>query len=267
MKDTASIETETYYISTGALTSMYTLRLQWYEYAVIEGTKVLLERDSYIRNLSTDADTATEKALAMGYTVRTPLFDLNDIKRRRSEEINRLVQEREEMDERNRVAKEERLIDSIKAGLFPFGRFGNKKFEVADRSYIMYWLMVKPEDSVSRSLVETLKAQYPEYVRILQLKANDEYFGTVKTRYKSLVGTIIADFGYVGFYGWVSIVKIILDSGELVVYQGTGNLLLPNDDSADVGDVVTFDATVKSHEVYNEEIQTRIQRLKYKEVK
>ena len=127
--------------------------------------------------------------------------------------------------------------------------------------------MVKPEDSVSRSLVETLKAQYPEYVRILQLKANDEYFGTVKTRYKSLVGTIIADFGYVGFYGWVSIVKIILDSGELVVYQGTGNLLLPNDDSADVGDVVTFDATVKSHEVYNEEIQTRIQRLKYKEVK
>ena len=204
------INTETYYISTGALTAMYTLRAQWYENAVIEGENVSIERDNYIRNLSTDGDTAALKANAMGYAVTAPLFDLNEIKRRRSDHIARLVKEREDADEIDRVAKEQRLVDLIKDGRFPFGKFGDKKFEAADRGYIMYWLK------------------------------------------------------YNGFYGWVSIVKIILDTGEMVVYQGTGNLALPNGDSFAEGDVLIFDCTVKSHEVYDGEIQTKVQRLKFK---
>jgi hypothetical protein len=258
------INTETYYISTGALTAMYTLRAQWYENAVIEGENVSIERDNYIRNLSTDGDTAALKANAMGYAVTAPLFDLNEIKRRRSDHIARLVKEREDADEIERVAKEQRLVDLIKDGRFPFGKFGDKKFEAADRGYIMYWLKVTPEDSVSRSLVSALRAVYPEYVKLLDLKANDNYFGTEKTRYKNLAGTVVADFGYNGFYGWVSIVKIILDTGEMVVYQGTGNLALPNGDSFAEGDVLIFDCTVKSHEVYDGEIQTKVQRLKFK---
>ncbi|URC15210.1 hypothetical protein GD1_86 [Paraglaciecola Antarctic GD virus 1] len=256
---------DVYYLSTGEKTMMYTLRVQWYEQAVFEGEVVMLERDSYIQNLSIDYDKAMVKADAMGYLVTTPMFDLEEI--RRGEDAAKVAfrEAQEAQQEQDRIAKEDVLLSYIKDSRFPFGKFRAKKFVEADTGYVMYWLQSKPEDSVTRSLVTALAASFPKLVALLAMKSNGEYFGTPKTRYQKMKGVVTARFCFIGFYGWVTVMKVILDTGELVVYKGGGDVSL-GDDVPVLGNTITFAGTVKEYSVYQGENQTMVQRIKLKSI-
>jgi hypothetical protein len=257
---------DTYYLGTGEKTMMYTLRVQWYETVVYEGEKVVLERDSYIQNLSIDYDKAREKAQNMGYVVNTPMFDLEEI--RRNEDVKRTLyrSECEAYDEYDRIAKEASLIEYIKLGKFPFGKFRAQSFEDADTSYLMYWLQSNPEDSVTRSLVSMLQVKFPKLVELMNMKPNGEYYGSPKTRYQTLKGIVTTRFKFIGFYGWVTVMKVILETGELVVYKGSGDVVLPSGDYPQLGNTITFAGTVKEHTVYEKVNQTMVQRLKLKSI-
>ena len=255
---------DVYYLGTGEKTMMYTLRVQWFEKVMFEGEHVTLERDSYIQNLSTNKHSAVQKAAEMGYTIELPLFDLEEIRRNDAEKIVRLREERELKEETERIAKEDALISIIKLGKFPFGKFREQNFEEADTSYIIYWLKSDPQDSVTRSLVSMLRVKFKNLVKILDMKANGEYFGNPKTRYQNIKGTIIEKFSFMGFYGWNTVMKVISETGELLVYKGAGNLEMPNGDYPEIGDIITFAGTVKEHSQWKDENQTMVQRVKLK---
>ena len=59
------------------------------------------------------------------------------------------------------------LIEKIKSGIFPFGRYDSRKFESAPTSYVRYWLESEPQDSVTKSLVAVLTAKFPEIVKLI----------------------------------------------------------------------------------------------------
>lgn len=81
-----------YYVSTGAQNGFYTLRQQFEErvYRKLANGQVesrVVERDWFVRNLATDRERAVVRAVALGYTVESPDFDLDTIVRRKHDEV------------------------------------------------------------------------------------------------------------------------------------------------------------------------------------
>ena len=257
-----------YYISSGEQTKMYTLRTRYIE----ELRGIAIERDYYIRNLSTNPDKALQVARDLGYDVsKKPEFTLEEIRRQKSEEQAKRYEEQRIAEERERVLKENRMIDDIKNYRFPFGKYKNQNFASVPEDYIQYWLSVElgEHDTVLHALVSVLASLFPEIVeRIKRSSGNGEYFGEIKKRYQNLKGEIVKVTGFDGFYGWSNVYNIILENGELAVYMGSA--YIGYDDNgfvpAKVGDKIKFAGTVKNHSEYDGKAQTKLARLTIKEM-
>ena len=131
-----------YYISTGDLNGFYTLRHTFTEtcYSRTENGGVEsfpVERDWYIRNLSTDREEAIEKASAWADENNIPAnrrlfraeFDLAEIKRRSAEEIEA---------SREREAERIRTTDW---SILPFGKYAGKSLRdlvTTDPEYVSF---------------------------------------------------------------------------------------------------------------------------------
>ena len=255
-----AILNEQYYIGTGEETKMYTLRVRWDEKAYVEGVAYNVTRDHYVRNLSIDQDKALVNAkFYLGeeshLLILTKLVSLNEIRRREKEEVARKRKELEEEYEKDFLAKQQILIDCIEAGMWPFGKFKGEKFGAANNSYIVYWIKLAELDSIALLLQNVLKETFPHLANLP--KPNGEYFGEIKKR-QLITATLIEEFGYESYYGIVYIAKFVKDSGELLCYMGSTRCAYKH---IDIGEVLKFKATVKSHEIYKDENQTKIQRL------
>ena len=252
--------TNFYYIGTGEKTMMYTLRYRWTETVVgIDGPMEFI-RDAYIRNLSIDPEKAVEKArLFIGRaTLKTDdIPSLEDIRRRESEEIQLAREAQEDLYEEQRASREAQKIEDILSGIWPFGKFHGQTFDSADKGYIRFWLEheFEDEDSVVTNLKTALAKKFPEIQPLP--KANGEYYGTEKKR-EEFTATLISESSYYGYYGQSYILRFVKDSGELLVFMGVNGY-----GHVEIGDTVTFKATVKCHEEYQGEKQTKIQRLKF----
>ena len=88
---------------------------------------------------------------------------------------------------------------------------------------------------------------------------NENHFGEVKKRYtvEGIVSAYREVEIYSQFASWMAIVEIVLDSGELVVYTGSK----PPFGDQDFGKTVKFTATVKAHDEYGFQAQTKMQRF------
>lgn len=112
------------FISTGDKTAMYTLRVMCEVYHP-QGSFL---KDYYIRNLSTDRDTANQKAHYYSEQLSLPLksdatFDLNEIKRRRKEELEEIRRiEEEAVRQRAEIVKME-TVESLARNVFLVGRY------------------------------------------------------------------------------------------------------------------------------------------------
>lgn len=258
-----------FYISTGALTRMHTLKLFFTEQRVVGSGGYLAERDYYIQNLSTDADKAMTKAkkFADANSIRLindgDLLELEEIRRRSSEAVALAEAEKEEAYQATQRARQDALMDIIDQGIFPFGKYRDERFDSVyeyDKGYLVYLINSDLEnlDVVSMSLKNALFSLFPK----LKLPKYDavKYFGEVKTRYKNIKAKVISDFGFDGYYGYTYVTKFLLETGEILLYMGG------TPQEIEVSEDVMMDFTVKSHDEYEGEKQTKILRIKLLEV-
>lgn len=251
----------TYYISTGELTRMYTLRVRYMDTAVCEGESYKFERDEYIKNLSIDSQKAKDSAKAWldavrgegKYTLSTSeLPSLEEI-RRGEDDARRIAREEREAElERQYQDRLHAQVQTIHHGHWPFGVWQGEEFNRAPNSYILFWINLEEPEGTATVLQEVLKKRFPALADMP--KPNGEYYGTEGTR-EEFTATCIAIYGFEGYYGWTNIIKFVKDSGELLVYMGSGNV------DVDLADTVTFTAGIKAHEEYDGEKQTKIQRI------
>ena len=251
----------THYISTGELTRMYTLRVRYMDTASIEGESYNFERDEYIRNLSIDsqrAKAAAEEHLSNMYGENNYTLSLEELPsleeiRRGENDARRIAREAREAElDIIRNQELEIKLDKIAGGVWPFGIYRDEPFENARNSYILYWINLDETDTVTDLLAQVLRKKFPQLSNMPE--PNGAYYGEEKSR-EEFTATCIARFSFEGYYGWVDVIKFVKDSGELLMYMGSGNV------ECDLADTVTFTATVKSHEEYDGEAQTKIQRI------
>lgn len=265
-----------YYIDTGSQSKMYTLRHHYFEKSA---GGLASERDFYCCNLSINWNKALNKAKAMcnGALREMTKFDLEEIRRRRAEEIEeeRITAQRV-YDERQNILFNN-FNELIKQGMYPFGNYVNKPFKNQDctsyapMSYVRYMINLEIEgterfDCCMVNLQKALIKNFPEAMIRLP-EPNGEYYEFNKR--EKFLATVIAEFSFPSDFGIFHILKMVKDSGELIVYKGTSlpeiKTVLDNGEESyadpEVGKMYTFDAALKRHETYKDEKQTIVQRI------
>lgn len=246
-----------YYISSGAKTMMYTLRQRYTEERSTAEGVMTVERDEYSVNLSTDYNKAVAKARGMvgDKLCLTGEFSLEAIRRREQAEIEARELCVAEDAERERLGRIEAGLQKVEDGLWPFGQFYNKEFKEADSGYIQYFGNIKIEeaDPVPELLKKMLRKIFPELFLPIPT-ANGKHYGKEGSR-EAFVATVVERFTFETFYGCSTILKMVKDSGELLLYMGGAA------PEGDKGQTFSFNATIKEHGEYEKEKQTKIQRI------
>lgn len=256
-------ENNRYYISSGEKNMMYTLRRRFDEWVSMSSSdSVMITRDNYVRNLSIDANKAIEKAKlfikdgAILLSNSDNLEDLEEIRRRESEEIKKERERREAQYEIERESRNNNYQNTIiYEQKMPFGVHCGKIINTLPKGYLLFWIEFDNEDDdvVIDCLQKYIISHFPELANIP--KPNGNYIGNPKERMK-FTATLVASFGFDGYYGWVNIAKFVTETGESLTYMGG------NDIDLDIGDKMTFKATIKKHEEYKGEASTYINRIK-----
>lgn len=277
-----------YYISSGELNRMYTLRVSYTEIVGSGEHSYAVIRDHYCCNLSTDKVKAYEKAkerVANKTYGSCTLVDqdkvptLEDIYRRNEAEMEEARRLAAETSKRDAEAFEERCyqssvdkINKIAAGIWPFGKYLEVSFgqelgkNEPDYGYIRFFLNIQPDDedntdkhhmSVLTSLQNALRQRFSW---ILELPVpNDALYGEIKSR-ETFQLTLIDTFEFFSSFGWqqirVIIQKFVKDTGECIIYKGSSPV------SCKLGETVKVIGTIKEHSEYRGQNQTIIQRPK-----
>ena len=277
-----------YYISSGELNRMYTLRVSYLDFVQTSDGVITIPRDFYCCNLSTDKDKAYGKAVAYvqskqlkeecGLVDSDKVPTLDEIYRRNQEELESARKLAEETAKLALEEFEERCyqmslgkIEKIRAGIWPFGKyrgtcigheFGNKD---PDYQYIVFMgsieLIEKDNRDKQHNMVmrELQKALHNKFDWLFNLpEANGKFYGNVKSR-EDFSLTPIFETSYPSNFGYnqyIYVQKFIKDTGELVVYKGSSPI------ECDLGQTVIVKATIKNHDEYKGEKQTFISRPK-----
>lgn len=260
-----------YYIGTGELNKMYTLRHQFDKVLFYrmgddsEQQSAIVRHDHYLQNLSTDKSRAVEKAKMLGFDVSEPEFSLLEIQRRKKEHDD-IVQEaiyEDEVSQQTLKEKEQEEIALIKRSRFPFGKNKGVAFEALRMEkgdlWVEYWIKNNESDSpVEACLGEQMAIDYPCLAALAALpdNGNDLYFGEVQSRYEREVIFIRqASFRSNAFGKDIYVQKFLTLTGELLVYKGTS----PNEYVR--GEKYDISFAVKEHATYKEVNQTHIFRI------
>lgn len=245
---------QTFYISTGAKNAMHTLRMSRMN------TDIQFVRDSYIKNLAVDVETAQEKATAffkdwierVGGSTDDFVLELDvvpeyDIKLRRGK----------------LSAKETQWIEDIEDGIFPFGKHNGTKIVDAPDSYILFFAD-KAKDEEQNPVMHALTAICMGIASERGLFAKREiakqeraekdalsnFVGNVGDR-QMFKGEIVSKFYNEdqGFY-----VTKIRQGDDLICYVGQS--------IGERNTVVEFKATIKKHSEYKGIKSTQVNRPK-----
>lgn len=139
------------FVSTGDKTAMYTFRVMYDVMVVINGVNRVISRDYYHQNLSTDKDKANRMAQQFCDAIGIPFkgaaeFDLQEIKRRTSEEIAEQLARAEKAAAEQHVRYVQKMQDDfengVKEGVFLTGKFTGKtaaEVSVIDPDYL-FWI-------------------------------------------------------------------------------------------------------------------------------
>jgi uncharacterized protein (DUF3820 family) len=124
---------QTFYISTGRLNAMYTLRCSRHA----QGGGFSAAFDHYICNLSTDVELAQQKASAYfdAWKDRSGLEDTEDFRM-----ILDLDPENQIGARRGRLSKRDTMaLEDIESGIAPFGKHAGQKFCDMPADYVLYF--------------------------------------------------------------------------------------------------------------------------------
>ena len=248
------------FIGIGETGAYFTLRQAWMEKTV---TGFFL-RSCHVRNLSQDADEALEKATKYAEAIGYKLDARKDVMVQEMRDINRMNaaqraarEERIKAEEAQAEAAQQAWIELCKTdianGIYPIGAHRTSRFESAPISY-RDWLMKSREtfeaDSVLRMMADAVYARFSD--EMLPVADIDATAGDVGKRDVFDV-TVVRVTGYMGAYGYVTIVIMVTDGGACMVSKGAF--------TAQVGNKMTIKATVKAHQRYNDQMQTVVQRV------
>lgn len=249
---------QTYYISTGKLNAMYTLRMSR---QVLNSNYHV--HDNYICNLAATEDKAVEKAANYVEAMRQRFNDTTTFKI--------VFDDSPEFEVGTRRSKlstmDTRKLETIEQGLFPFGKHSGTRIEDAPSSYVLYFadmITKETDDIVSQALYAACAGVALEkgYIakrdavraEIKAVNILSKHIGALGERLV-IEGVIFsqyykqsADFDEDGYY-----ITKIRQGDDIVVYIGSKNL-------GDKDTTIKMKATVKKHETYQDVASTVVNR-------
>lgn len=271
-------------IGIGETSAYFTLRETYLHEQWVGGQDGYMDREirSYhLFNLSQDAATAVEKAKAhsevsgveLSHDINTEHLQtqMREIHRATAEQLTARqasIQADRDAYEAQQQAWDAEAREKINSGVFAIGPYVGKKFTEAPLGYLN-WLMDKVEDfepdSIIRLTAEVAAEMHPE----LRLPRPDpeKVVGEVGKRMSFKDVKVIRSFSFMrpgfGYYDRPQTCYIT----TMVTTDGVCLVCFSSAFSPDVGEVISFKATVKEHSDYKGQAQTIIQRVKEEAVK
>lgn len=256
--------TQTYFISSGRLNAMYTLRV------IRSGHG--FHSENYLGNLSTDPELAEAKARDYFDRIAARIGNSPDLKLVFAGYADFELGERRMGDSGHRMSTQDTMnIELIESGEVPFGKHRGRKLEDLDAGYLLWWVdQGSSTNPVAQAMIHAatgvalekgyIAAREEKRAEIAEQKSKSVWIGEVKERrefegvcdcIRVLDPVMVAYNTYADRY----MVTFIVDGNEVVYFGGTTF-------GAKVGESMKFKATIKAHSEYKGTKQTIIQRPK-----
>lgn len=260
------MELQSLFISTGDKVAMYTLRGTFLKKIQWRGESKIVSVDYFFRNLSTDQQEAQRKAQMFAETYGVPLvggagFNLNEIKRRRSDEVEaereRIEQVQREYETRMAKEIEEQTEVAVTEGVFLVGKYlGKKPSEINDNAYL-FWLAGLEFDEQNvffdkLKINHMLAASYIESAGI----SRSEFIGAVGEEVQVKVKLVSARWTQ-GAYPTICF-KCQDEVGNMVTFFSVGKKFK----ELEVGGEFMIKGVVKEHNIWNQQKSTVINKPK-----
>lgn len=246
------------FISTGDKTAMYTLRVMCRDRVSVGREVYVIAQDHFIKILSNDKAKAENSAQELCDDMCVPLksdasFDLNEIKRRKSEEVQaeREARERSIREYQERIENE--FQEGIRGDVFLIGKHIGKNPSEVDVGYL-FWLADQEISSnksrydiniqIASNYIKENNIQRPGYVGFLHEPIELEL-------------KLISCFATQGVYPSY-IFKTVTPAQEQVVFFSTSKKFL----ALNKGDTFKITGSVRSHDEYNGQFSTCIAKPK-----
>lgn len=252
-----------FYISTGKLNAMFTLR------RVRTAVGLAFDNDHYICNLAGANNEEGAIAKARDYFER--MFDRMG---GNTEEHSIFFNDCPEVMPRARRGKlsvrDTAALEQIEAGRFPFGKHAGKLIADGEDGYVLYWSDQAAKADPSNVVIQALaaactgvalerdliaKRQAARDERA-ELDAKSVHVGEVGQRIE-FEGEVVSKFYQEHEYEASYYIMKIRCGGNLISYIGNGALI-----EAERGDTVKFKATIKGHSEYKGVKETKVNRPK-----
>lgn len=276
--------TPTLFISVGATGAMFTLRETFLQHisgggdygnavvnGVYQGSTVV--RSFHHCNLANTPDAAFQKAqeyseqfgLKLVTTRERLAEELREIHRSSAEqmEARRVRMEEEarlqsEQEEQRKVEFLAECREKLNEGIFPFGRFAGTKLAELPRDYAYWILGAEFEEDTPMFLVQDCLRSL-DLFPALPVADPISTVGQPKQRL-TFNATVVKAIrfereGWNGGYEYCYVTTMVDDNKNCIVVFSPSF-------SAEIGDQLSFKATVKEHKSYNGQAQTVVQRLK-----
>lgn len=242
-----------YYVSTGALNAMYTLR----SYRRSAGFTTI---DNYLCNLSTDYDKAEQKATEYVDAIRQRIAS-------DSLEVLFYMDAPEEIMKRKGKlsVRDTQALEQLEEGIIPIGKNTGKKLADAQDGYIMFFADKAKEEhesvvfaafcaacmgiALERNLIAKREAAKAERKAVDSLS---NHVGTIGER-KEFTGEVVAVFRKESQEdGSIYYINKIRVGNDIICYIGK--------ELAAKGETITFKATIKTHKEYDGIKSTQVNR-------
>jgi len=257
------------FVSTGDKSAMYTMRIMYEVWSQWSGKPVKYLKDVYYINLSTNSSDANAKALLYCEELDIPLrgdasFDLNEIKRRKAEELAADREKAEAAQRQRDLEFEQQIVEAKKVfentvleGAFQTGKYlGRLVSDVAkvDIQYIL-WLAEQPITKGIHTKFDINIQIAKDYISNHEVRKPD-YVGVIGEEIE-LELTLVS--GYVTQGAFPSIIWTAqTDDGNIVKFFSVAKGFKTLKD----GDRFKVKGTVKDHSEYRNQKNTLLNRPK-----
>lgn len=253
-----------YYISTGKLNAMFTLRVCRTAFGMAGNGA-----DHYICNLAGANNEEGAIAKARDYFER--MFDrMGGNTESHSIFFNDCPEETPRARRGKLSARDTDALEAIEAGRFPFGKFNGQPIAEAQDGYLLYWADLGAKESADRVVIQALSAacmgvalerdliakREAKRAERAEADAKSRHVGEVGQRLE-FEGVVVSNFRVEQEYADAFYVVKVRCGDDLVVYVGNGEMAGVERDQ-----VVKFKATVKAHAEYKGFLETKVNRPK-----
>lgn len=241
------------FISTGEKTMMYTLKVLSQDLITVPGGgRATVLNDYYIQNLSTDQDKAISKAreiagnMGLPFKRQAELFDLAEIRRRKTDEVQADREARERLVQDRQEALLTEFNEQVVEGLMLCGKHvGLTAEEIADQGNVDYLVYAASQHAPEAKFFSKWLVNCKVASRWLEKnpQRKSQYIGTVGQKHTVPVTVKFVN----GTGGMYPSVRYICEDqvGNRIVFLTVAKAF--ND--VDAGDSFQVMGTVKKHEV------------------